>query len=606
MSKRYRRRVILLLLAAGFLLIDRPQTSAHSYYLVNGQPVVWRNGQCTRFLSPSTFPPQSDPDLQIRSAMGEWNRVAGSNFTYGFVRLDQDYPIDHFDGLNDTAAVPAWQLDPGVLGVTYLVNYLSEWFDTDILFSDSAAGSGYSFNLFPGCEEITNPRTHGYSFLLVAMHELGHGLGLGHDPQGTEPAGSAWFTATMNPRYPSGGTFGDQNIIELHTDDRSGLRFLYPQSGAPGGHYVDLASGGYTAGTVVGKAVPVFVEPSLVYPGEELRVRSEIKNLGTAHAFFVKQGFYLSRDDQLSMDDESLGFLEWNLAFGDAISFDAVVPVPDDLAAGEYYLGTVLDDDDAVAEAFEDNNAVIYCDPVTIRRLAPRMHTMGQYRATCGRAWTGPTPSLTHPVNMNPIAWSLDNPEPGMTVNTATGVIRWPQPRPSNFLYTLILRATNSAGSDTEIVFLGVDRTEPAFSPMADVTAACGATYTGPPPQLTSPDCMNPILLWSLDSPPQGMTIHPATGVVSWVVALPAPVAHTLTLRAVNSAGAGSVTWRLSIRAADFNGNGRIDQLDASPFVQCLVGPAATAIDRCRCSDLDGDGDADLRDIAQFQRTFVP
>lgn len=588
----------------GLVAGDPCRTGAHSYYLVGGLPVTWYGNQCTRYLSPSTFPPNSDPDVQIRSAMGEWNRVPASSFAYGYVRLDQDYPVDHFDGLSDTTAVPASQLDPGVLGVTYLVNYQSEWFDTDILFSDFPGNIGYSFNPFPDCEELTNPRTHGYSFLLIALHELGHGLGLGHDPQGTEPSGSAWFPGTMNPRYPSGGTLGDQHIIELHTDDRNGLRFLYPHSGPSGAHYVDLAIGGYTDGPTVGKAIPIFMTPDQVYPGDEVVLRSEIKNLGTTNEFFVRQGFYLSADDAITSSDEPLGFLEWDLVFGDALSFDAIVAMPDDMPATQYYLGAILDDGDAITEEFEDNNTIVYCEPLSIRQLAPEVRNLGQHRATCGRPWTGPTPTVTHPLNMNPLGWSIDNPEAAMTIDEGTGVLRWTRPVPSPFLYTLIVRATNPAGSDTEVLFLGVDRIAPAMSGIADAIVACGAAYTGPTPRLNSAECMNPILVWTLDAGPAGMTVAASTGIVTWPTAMASPAAQTVTVRAVNSAGAGTVSWRLSVFPADYSGNGSMDRADTAAFVQCLGGPTPGPTQRCLCSDMDADGDADLRDFAAYQRGF--
>ncbi len=576
--------------------------SAHSYYVLDGQPIRWFGNRCVRFLSPATFPPGSEADLHVRSAMGEWNRVAGTSFVYSFVRPDQDYPIDHFDGLNDTAAVPSWQLDPGVLGVTYLVNYGPEWFDTDILFSDLPGGAGYSFDVFPDCEVVTHPPTHGYSFLLIALHELGHGLGLGHDPLGTEQPGSSWFVATMNPRYPSGGPFGLENIIELHADDRNGIRFLYPHSGPSMPRRTDLAAAAYTSSSVVGRAVPIFVTPTEAYPGEVILLRAGIENLGTTNEFYVQQSFFLSGNDQIEPDDLFLGSLRWDLAIGDALSFDVNIPLPADMAAGSYFLGSILDDLDEVAEEFEDNNAAACCEFLTIKQLSPTIQPLGQHRATCGRSWTGPTPSVTLPSNTAPLSWTLDNPETGMTVDRASGVVRWPRPQPSPFLYTLFLRAANEAGSDTEVLFLGVDRAAPVLNPRADETIACGSAYASAVPILTAPDCMNPILLWSLDTATSGLSVNPSTGVVSLAEPLPVSTAMLITLRASNSAGSGTTTWQLRVSAADFNGNGTIDRPDLGPFLTCLKGPDIRQPGRCACADLDGDSDVDLKDISALQR----
>ena len=333
------------------------EASAFSYYIVDGWPVIWDGSGSVRFLSPSTFPPGSETDQLIRAAMGEWNFAPATAFAYTYSRLDQDYPIDHYDGYSDTTAVPASQLDPGVLGVTYLVNDGAYWFDADIVFSDFPGGVGYNFDAFPTCGMVDQPSANGYSFLLIALHELGHALGLGHTPSGSESAGFVWFPTTMNPRYPAGGTLGQENIIELHADDRNGIRFLYPHTGQSVPR-TDLANAMFTAGSVIGKVVPVFVQPDSAVPGDEISLRSVIENLGTTSEFSIAQGFYLSTDSDIQTSDTLLGELLWDIGFGQALQFEVAARLPADLAAGEYYLGSILDNPNEIPEMFEDNNAV--------------------------------------------------------------------------------------------------------------------------------------------------------------------------------------------------------------------------------------------------------
>lgn len=58
-----------------------------------------------------------------------------------------------------------------------------------------------------------------------------------------------------------------------------------------------------------------------------------------------------------------------------------------------------------------------------------------------------PTPSLTQ--GTSPVVWSLVSGPTGMTIDTSTGVVSWPDPTPTG-VYTLTIRASNSQGSDDE------------------------------------------------------------------------------------------------------------------------------------------------------------
>jgi len=557
---------------AACWLIGGDHAAGYTWFQVGGQKVIWAGNQSVRYLSPSTFVPNSDPDVLYRSAMGLWSDVPRANFTYYFIRSDQDYPIDNFDGFNDTAAVPAEDLDPGVLGVTYLVNNGRYWYDMDMVFSDFPDNVGYDFDPSPSCDVLTRPTpANGYSFYLVALHELGHALGLGHEPVGSEAPGTPWFVATMNPRYPAGGTIGQENIVELHTDDRNGCRYLYPRSGPAQPAYRDLASSAYASSPTIGQVVPVFFAPTTALPGGRITVRSVIENFGSTSQFNVRQGFYLSTNPTIETGDVLLGSALWDIAFEDAFEFDAVVDLPADLASGTYYVGTILDDLGQVAEVYEDNNAASYCTPLTISRLPPVVNILGQQNITCGTPFIGPTASVTRPLNMAPITWSLDNPPAGMTIHPTTGVISWPSPVASQFPYVIIVRATNPSGSDTEFFFLGVGPAPPQIAPIADAST-CRGPYVGPTPQITVPACMNPIINWSLDAGPPGLGINNATGVVSWPNPAPSSTPYTITIRATNGAGNGTQTWKLRVSSIDIDASGLVNDVDVGVFASVLLG----------------------------------
>lgn len=580
-------------------------TCGFGHYTSDGAKVTWANHRSVRFLSPTIFPEGSDAETVILQALTLWNIVPATDFRYSYTRADQDYPIDHFDGFSDTAAVPSYELDPGVLGVTYLVNDGDQWFDMDVIFNALPGDVGYTFELNPDCDVITSPTpSNGYSLLLIAVHEFGHALGLGHDPTGAESAGSNWFIATMNPRYPSGGPIGDQNIVELHTDDRNGLRYLYPRTGPSQPPVADLAASGYTHSNSVGKAVPVYFTPSVVGPGEEVNARNVIENFGSTNEFFVEQGFYLSADETITSSDSFLGAIPWDIAFGGALKNEIAVPLPDDLPAGTYYLGSILDDLDEIAELYEDNNTVSYCEPLTVKQLAPEVGELSQRIGTCGAPFTGPTPTVSHPLNMSPITWTLVQGPRGMTIHPNTGVVSWSSPVPSPFPYAVTVRATNAAGEDRQTFALGVDSLPPVLDSVSDRTIGCGAPYTGPVATLTSPACMQPVLSWFLDEAPVGMTVNHDTGVVSWSAPVPSADSYRVTLRVINARGADTVGWNLRVMAGDFTGDARLDGDDWPALASCILGPAVAGAPSCGCGDWDGNGHLDLHDAAGFQNAL--
>lgn len=601
-SNHYRlfsARAVLLCCAAAMTLIPNHRSDGFSYYLIGSQKVTWDGGTSIRYLSPGSFPPDSAAEAAVVEAMALWNIVPATSFQYQVTRLDEDVSIDHFDGFSDTAAVSADQLDPGVIGVTYLVNDGPSWFDMDVVFSDFPSGAGYTFELNPPCDVVGAPTpSNGFALILVAAHEFGHALGLGHDPIGNEPSSTSWFPATMNPRYPGGGPIGNHNIVELHADDRGGLRSLYPHSGPSLPHAVDLAVGSYAPTSVVGKTRPLSIVPSAAYPGDEIIAQSVIQNLGTSNEFFVRQGFYLSNDETVDSRDLFLGALTWDLAFGDQFVYEVGFNLPDDMPAGTYYLGSMLDDQNDVVEQYEDNNAVTYCEPLVVLQRQPVMEPVPQALAPCGVAFSSPAPPITLPLNMVPITWSLIGPPPGMTIHPTTGVISWPEPVPSPFLYAVTVRATNGAGSSNQSFFVGVPQSVPSLIAVANEQTACRSTYLGPRMRLTSSSCMEPILSWSLVSGPPGMTVNPNNGSVIWPAAVASATPFPITVRAANATGVAWVSWLLTVAPGDLNGDETITRGDLLLMGSCLSGPGGSTSGVCACANFDGDGDMDLRDLA--------
>ncbi|MBL8878482.1 MAG: hypothetical protein JNG88_05110 [Phycisphaerales bacterium] len=183
---------------------------------------------------------------------------------------------------------------------------------------------------------------------------------------------------------------------------------------------------------------------------------------------------------------------------------------------------------------------------LTVDLANPVVNDIPNGSATCGSAYTSPTPTLTNPTCMNPVVWSLRSGPSGMTINAATGVVSWPTPTPAGSMHTIVIRATNSAGFDDEGWRIAVENALPIVNDVPNGIHDCGLPYTGPTPSVTNSACMNPIN-WSLVTAPAGMTIDSATGIVTWPAPTAAGSPHTITIRATNSAGFDDETWILRV-----------------------------------------------------------
>jgi len=437
-------------------------------WVYNGTVLVWPDNQLVRYLYPSSFLEGTEPFNLLLYSMSEWNSVDGSSFEYSYYPLDQDYTMDHYDGYSDTTAVSESELDYGVLGLTYAVNNQDVWYDMDMVFSDYPLGVGWNFELQPTCEIEAIPGEYGFTFVLTALHECGHSIGLAHEPTGDEEPGDPWMVCSMNPMYPHGGSNGAARAIETHSDDRNGARYLYPSALQ---NTTDLASLNFTWNeSYVGMAFTVNFEPLNIYPSETLTIRSAIENLGTTDQTGVRQNFYLSEDDITSSDDFILAEVDWDIPWGGLYDFDVLVDLPQDIAWGEYRILSMLDVFQQVDEVWEDNNDVLYCLPLTIEQREPVIvEPLGQHIIQAGEPWIGPAPQVDLPINMSPITWSLEGEPPeGLWISEQSGRIHWDNPIHSEFQYVIYVRATNGAGNDTAIMYIGVEEGVPCLADLND------------------------------------------------------------------------------------------------------------------------------------------
>ncbi len=145
---------------------------------------------------------------QLTAAMQTWTDVPTSSFAFAdggdttrCPSLVKECPgRQFFDGKNDVGWIDIQ--DPSVLGVT--------WYSTSIDEFDMAIDNT-NFTWSTTCANVSGA----FDLQTVYLHELGHGLGLGHSDN-TQAVMYAYYTGAH---------------CQLHQDDIDGVSALYPETG---------------------------------------------------------------------------------------------------------------------------------------------------------------------------------------------------------------------------------------------------------------------------------------------------------------------------------------------------------------------------------------
>lgn len=319
------------------LLIWSDAAYGYAWQTCSGNKIRYGNQWANMYISTTSFPQGSSWDARLQNAMWHWNNVKGSTWDF-YVGRDTDGSHDTSNDRNEVYLDNSLSLPTlAITRTRYHCYWLFGWHygldETDIGFNNNISWSLGAINY----SNLGSPQ----SFESVALHELGHALGLDHEDR--------WM-ATLNSFYPNSGPAGHWKEWDPLPDDRAGVRFLYPDSTAE----TDLAGSAFrrTGSGSSGLAA----SPSSAFRGTNVTFQITFHNMSTSAQTF-NIGFYLSTNDYISTGDRLLGTNTGAFASaGGSGTFTRTVFIPRNVSPGQYWLGFIVDFDGVLGESNEGNN----------------------------------------------------------------------------------------------------------------------------------------------------------------------------------------------------------------------------------------------------------
>lgn len=352
---------------AGAALACLASTSAFAYRngtCVDSTPLKWGTNNPTFAVSAVSF-----PDGYWRNGLQRTIDLVNQNPTPFFFSLATD---TNGVALNNGQSEVWGSTDAGVLQGAPAITY---WYDTcywlfgvvshrdeaDVIFDYNSPFQWTADEVKTSLIRYTGTKRQLQG---TGVHEFGHALGLLHVnteynvmgtdfehiwANGSSAHGYLGEDAADGTAYLYGNTYNFQDLSVSH----------WKYSGTSGEYSDHTRTVVYNSAGTVLPTVTVNGETGYrVSKGQSVQVEFTYENNGK-DTQTVNTGWYLSTNDIISTGDRLLATnTGMTLSRGDVMTFKRTVTIPTDLVSGtNYWLGTIVDNNNAVADAVRSNNA---------------------------------------------------------------------------------------------------------------------------------------------------------------------------------------------------------------------------------------------------------
>lgn len=341
--------------AAVFLAGTAPVAQGYGYMKCSagGGKIVHKNNQIRWGAAENGFATQNTRDA-LERAVAAWNRAPG-NFTFLAPSYGDKYhwlgnsademwftnKEKHLDG--SPARAMSWRDCTGIHEVDIVYRASLSWsFSEGLQYKGAYGNSGVS------------------DWNTTAMHEMGHSVGLKHENDEYNIMGSDQTHTHANgdtAKAYAGEDAGDGEVFLYgkragNVDDLGVSHWKY--GGEDGEYSVHIPTKLYSLASDNVISNQAFLGQILQYnvkAGSSYNAQFTYENNGADTKNGVKVGFYISDNRLVTTNDRPIGSTTLDLPVGNVNTVKSKVTIPADLKPNtNYYLGAIIDPDDAIAE----------------------------------------------------------------------------------------------------------------------------------------------------------------------------------------------------------------------------------------------------------------